>query len=640
MSKQESKAKLQIFTFGTLNVIRDGQTVSESDWHTRQARQLLKMLITERSRPIATDRLIETLWPTSTVKAGSTTLRSAINALRKVLEPNRRNRAPSQYVHTQRPGYVFRAHEDIWLDVDAFEESLDEAATAASDDSSSAQERHHLEAAIALYKDDYLTSDPYADWTQQERERLRERYFDALLRLSMVQAQEGNYAAAIASCRRILARDEVRENAYQMLMRYQAESGDSAAALITYERCRTILADELGADPSPLTQQWHQRILNGEIVAHTVSGPNVPTSTSAPSADLPTSVESAPDVATLGATLSAMPAAAEFPQRTLMPVLDENFIEIFIGREEEISQIVFKIDEAFSGQGNLFVIGGEAGIGKTRLAYHLLQLAEDESATVISATCQPLERQLPFAPLTDSIGRYLQLLPDADLQRIPLTTLLQLVQIIPSLHERLPEHPAQVNETRLGADENRQRLFDDIVTFFEALARLRPLVLFIDDLHWADTDTLAVISRLSRRLSSLQLFVLLAYRTEDLAENQPLGQLLHAFRRTQQDTTLVLKSLNPQQVATFVQQVTGRVGIQLRELASFLYDTTRGNALYVTESIHALAEYEPIATTGAQDVGSEATSGILVNPLSSSSEPAAQPACPRDHRRTDRALAV
>src|SRR4029078_9161153 len=79
------------------------------------------------------------------------------------------------------------------------------------------------------------------------------------------ECDRGNESASITACGRVLARDEVRENAYQALMRYQAESGDSAAALLTYERCRTILAEELGADRSPLTQNWHQRILNGEV---------------------------------------------------------------------------------------------------------------------------------------------------------------------------------------------------------------------------------------------------------------------------------------------------------------------------------------------------------------------------------------
>ena len=98
---------IRILTLGTLQVVRGEHLVTEGDWHTRQARQLLKILITERPRPVSTDRLIEILWPQSTPDAAATTLRSAINALRNVLEPERPNRAPSRYIVTQTPGYAF-----------------------------------------------------------------------------------------------------------------------------------------------------------------------------------------------------------------------------------------------------------------------------------------------------------------------------------------------------------------------------------------------------------------------------------------------------------------------------------------------------------------------------------------------------
>src|SRR3990172_978528 len=73
-------AKIQIYALGTLHVIRDTVAVTESDWHTRQARQLLKILITERPRPVSTDLLIEILWPNSTPNAAATTLPSALKS--------------------------------------------------------------------------------------------------------------------------------------------------------------------------------------------------------------------------------------------------------------------------------------------------------------------------------------------------------------------------------------------------------------------------------------------------------------------------------------------------------------------------------------------------------------------------------
>ena len=360
-------AKIQIYTFGTLQVVRGRTAVTESDWHTRQARQLLKILVTERPRPVSTDLLIELLWPNSTPGAAATTLRSAINALRNVLEPERPNRAPSKYIVTQAPGYAFHLTADIWLDAEDFERRMNQAQMANDPE----QRLYLLESALDLYKDDYLISDPYADWLQAERERLRERFFNGLLQTADIYAAQGRYPDAIAVARRLLARDEVRENAYQALMRYQAESGDSAGALLTYERCRTVLSDELGADPSPMTQVLHQRILNGEIEPRTTTAHSM-----------------TPILAHVETGMSeGRPVPARLPHRALLPVLDLEFVPAFIGREKEAQQIEERLHKSLDGHGALLAMDGEAGVGKTRLAYHVLQRAAEREITVISGTC-------------------------------------------------------------------------------------------------------------------------------------------------------------------------------------------------------------------------------------------------------------
>lgn len=567
--------KIRISTFGTLQVLRGDHAVTESDWHTRQARQLLKILLTERPRPVSSDRLIEVLWPNSTPGAAATTLRSAINALRNVLEPDRPNRAPSRYIITQAPGYAFHLHPDIWLDVETFEKELEDARHTENLD----HRYRHLESAVALYLDDYLTSDPYADWAQNERERLQELYFNALLQLAELQAAAGDFVAAIAASRQILARDEVRENAYQALMRYQAESGDSAAALLTYERCRNVLSEELGADPSPLTQLLHQRILNGEIetsVEPLIQPYSYPYRTGA----------SEP----IG---RGYPSGRHglVPQRTLLPVVDNLFPEIFVGREAEIALVEERLKAALQGQGDVIIFAGEAGVGKTRLAYPILQQATAADATVLSVTCRPLEQQLPFAPLADVLGRYLHSLPENVLQTLPAASLTQLAQIIPSLQDRLPSLPVPSLDGSIGADENRQRLIDGIVTFLTSLAHLRPLVLFVDDLHWADHDTVAVLGRLIQRVRDTALLVILAYRSDDLAENEGLSKLLYTLKRYQEHSIIQVERLRVQHVRHIVHLLLrpyqARAGV---ELADALYAATQGNALFVTEAVRDLLE--------------------------------------------------
>lgn len=583
---EPGKARIQIFTFGTLQVIRDATSVTESDWHTRQARQLLKILITERPRPVSTDLLIEILWPNSTPHAAATTLRSAINALRNVLEPDRPNRAPSRYIVTQAPGYAFHLTPEIWLDVDVFDHLYNRAHNATD----AGLRLQLLEQAIALYADDYLISDPYADWLQAERERLRERFFNALLMVADLYAESGHYADAITACRQLLARDEVRENAYQSLMRFQAESGDSAGALLTYERCRMLLSEELGADPSPLTQALHQRILNGEIaprpVVHT---PLTPT----------------PVVMLPGA--SPTPQLVDLPALTLLTVLDVGYPEVFVGRAQEMAVLQERLEHVLHGRGEWLLLQGEAGVGKTRLAYQLLRRATKEAATVLSATCQALERDLPFAPLADALGRYFYSLPDTVIQNLPVGTLSALAQIIPSLQDRLSLAVSSPQENAGSAEENRQRLIDAIVTTIVVLAKLRPLVFFVDDLQWADPDTLAVLNRMVQRLPELPAFLLMAYRPEDLPENSALVTFTYTLNRLQRDAQLSVPRFARRHVQELVERhlaapqnsehlLTPETAHRLGDL---LYETTQGNALFVTEALHNLDERLATGNTDA-----------------------------------------
>lgn len=572
--------RIRIYTFGALQVVREGIAVTESDWHTRQARQLLKILITERPRAVSTDALIEILWPTSTPHAAATTLRSAINALRNVLEPDRPNRAPSRYIVTKTPGYAFHLTPEIWLDVEEFEHLLNRAQHSADP----ALRLQLLDRAIELYKDDYLITDPYADWLQVERERLRERYFSALLQAAEIHAEAGRYPEAISLCRRLLAQDEVRENAYQALMRFQAESGDSAGALLTYERCRTVLSEELGADPSPLTQHLHQQILKGEIETR-------PRFTPPLVMRLPQEVISPP-------TPINEQASLELPPCTLFTALDTGFPSAFVGREREMAILQERLERVLTGRGEWVMLYGEAGAGKTRLAHQVLSEAAKRSMTVISVGCQLLERDLPFGPLADALARYFYALPDANVRALPAGALNALAQIIPSLQDRLPPLPTPAGESSLAGEENRQRLIDSIVTTVMALATLRPMALFIDDLQWADPDTLAVLNRLIQRISDLPLFLLMAYRSEELPENEALAAFVHAAHRLQRDTQVLVPRFTRQHVQMLVQlHLSGADGhapeIDPREtvrLGELIYETTQGNALFVAEALHDLDE--------------------------------------------------
>lgn len=254
--------QLHIFLFGSFRLVRNGIEVASKDWHTRQARQLFKVLLAERGRLVSAGKLVDLLWPEH-VEHAHKALRSAVSALRDVLEPGREPWLSSSFVPRGQAGYalVFPPTCTVWTDISEFEHLLDAGLGGAN----TSESRALLEHALQLYTGDYLAEDGEAGWVLAERARLRERYFAGVVRLMKWRGEHGWYAEAIELGRRALERDVCREPLYRLLMQYQALVGENAAALQTFEQCRQELATHLGADPSPQTLALHVAILKGEF---------------------------------------------------------------------------------------------------------------------------------------------------------------------------------------------------------------------------------------------------------------------------------------------------------------------------------------------------------------------------------------
>lgn len=254
--------QLHIYLFGSFRLVRNGSEVTSKDWHTRQARQLLKVLLTERGHLVPTRKLVDLLWPEH-VEHAHKALRSAMSALRDVLEPDREPWLSSNFVPRGQAGYalVFPSTCTVWIDVTEFERLLD----AGLERTNTPDTRALLESALQLYTGEYLAEDGESCWVLAERARLRERYFTGVVRLMQWRGEAGCYTQAFELGQRALELDACREPLYRLIMQYQALAGDNAAALQTFEQCRQILATHLGADPSPQTLALHMALLKGEF---------------------------------------------------------------------------------------------------------------------------------------------------------------------------------------------------------------------------------------------------------------------------------------------------------------------------------------------------------------------------------------
>jgi DNA-binding SARP family transcriptional activator/tetratricopeptide (TPR) repeat protein len=537
---------IEIYLLRSFQLISDETPIAEGAWHTKQARQLLKLLLNQRGKIVSKDQLIEALWPEADPAKAATTLRTAINALRNTLEPDRPPYAPSTYIVARAPGYKFRFTDNIWVDVIAFEALLDQAEQAAQPQHKKAL----LSQAIALYWDDYLPDDLYADWAYLARERLRERYLNALAQLAEFQAGEGDYERAIASLRRALSRDPGREPVYRALMRYYVLAGNTASALKSFERLRAYLQDELEVEPSPQTVAVYQSILNGQY-AWPVATP-------------------------IAATDTAVSLEA-----------------IFIGREQELGNLTHLLAQAREGLGSLVMITGEAGVGKTQLVITLLKVAVAQEMVTLTARCQAVEQSLPYAPIVEALEVYLLQQPGRQFEALSGRDRQLLAQLLPSLAWQVEAAPGQAGLPQ----ENRRLLMNSLVNALRHLAG-NGLVLFLDDLQWADEATLTLLSNLTRYLTTTKILLIFAYRAEDALQNQPLNRLLHGLKRHRQHQTTRLDRFSRQEVATYLSKLIPETDLTRAEAQlaiERLHHLTGGNPLFMAETLRAFLDEHPDA---------------------------------------------
>ena len=204
-------AALEIRVLGGFQVLRKGVAVPLSAWQSRKARDLLKILVTRRGRPIARESLGEALWPEDDSEAVAGRLSVALSTLRSVLDPERR--WPADHFIAGDASAVALRPEHVRLDVDAFFANVDAALAAAGEDA-----RDLLAAAEASYAGDLLEEDQQADWAVALRERARAAYIRVVHALAQHASQRGDHQDAIDLFLRVLERDQYDERAHSGLV--------------------------------------------------------------------------------------------------------------------------------------------------------------------------------------------------------------------------------------------------------------------------------------------------------------------------------------------------------------------------------------------------------------------------------------
>ncbi len=415
--------------------------------------------------PQTRDHLADLLWPESLPDAARKNLRNTLWTIRKVLG-NDVLQADAERVALS---------DMIWVDAHTFQSSVQSVPAATAWDAG------ELETAIELYRGpllDGLTLSETPDfeiWLATERERFGQLYLRALDALAAAHRANANWRGVIAVAQRALAYDNLQESMYRTLMEAHARLGERPEALRQYDLLRTTLARELGVEPLPETETLREAILGGNL----------------------RSIE------------SPMPAAPTHARRMAEP--DRHASSPFIGRQAERAALDQELELATRGQARGVLITGEIGIGKSRL-WQEWSAALPPGSTVLETRCLDTTQSLPLAPLIGLFRRRAclekLLVSPSPVSPIWLT---ELARLLPEIRQHWPALPAP---PVLPPEEERPRLFEAFTQTLRALEG-QPLILFIDDLHWADHATLDWLIYLVDRMRDEPLLLVSAYRPTD-----------------------------------------------------------------------------------------------------------------------------
>ena len=250
---------LYIQMFGQFRVAVGDQEISLRQ--SRKAADIFKFMLAHRSRPTSKDALLHTLWPDVEIKTGTHRLHLAISSLRQMLSVGSGD-TPG-YIIYRDDAYFFNPLATINTDVDRFVDHSRQGQTlerAGRFDDAVAP----YEAAAELYHDDYLVENLYDDWTDNDRKHLREMYMRMLARLCEQYLQAGRYDECLQAARKMLAKDNYREDAHRYVMRCLHALGQRNQALLQYQICEEVLGADLGVQPTAPTTELYERIKNEE----------------------------------------------------------------------------------------------------------------------------------------------------------------------------------------------------------------------------------------------------------------------------------------------------------------------------------------------------------------------------------------
>ncbi|MGH2454467.1 MAG: protein kinase domain-containing protein [bacterium] len=258
-----------------------------------------------------------------------------------------------------------------------------------------------------------------------------------------------------------------------------------------------------------------------------------------------------------------------------------------IDREPELGELKSALESMLSARGQVVLIAGEPGIGKTRLAEELLVYARLRGCLALTGRCYEQEVAIPYLPVAEVLQAAVRSLAAERLEEALGPHAPEIVKLVPELATRVarlePSPPLEPNQERL-------RLYESVRSFLATLAHRQPLVVLFDDLHWADAGTLQLLRHVARGLRAERLLVVGTYRDVEVDRAHPLSTVLAEMNRERLHRRVLVRGLAPEHVSAMIQatfQTQNPVSDEMRDL---VYRETEGNPFFVEEVLKHLVE--------------------------------------------------
>src|SRR6266581_7367375 len=541
---------------------------------TRKELALLIYLAVE-GRLHSRKTLSEQFWPEGDARHGRAALRITLLHLRHLLDEGA-DVSPVPHLLIQHDTLGLDLTSALELDLHILHEAWTSARASTHTSLTMPEEAHRsllaqLKRATGLPRGEFLEgfslrdAPAFDDWVRFQREYWHLRTSEVFDCLSQMQFEAGELEAAIETVSRWLVLAPLHEDAYRRLMRLHFAAGDRAAALHAYDTCRALLATGMQTEPTPETVALASRM---RAVA-------------------PPRRKEAPT-----------PALALSPTMFLDGPL--------LGRTAELSTLIKLYHVAQRGQTQVVLLEGEVGIGKTRLATEFLAWAEMEGADVLQGQAFETGGHLPYRPVIEAWRPRIERenAPDDLLSDLWLA---ELARLLPELCDRYPDLPDPVGDKSVA----RNRLFEAVVRLGQALAARALLVLFVDDVQWADAASLDVLHYLARRFaeSATPALLLLTLRMAERAMPPGLTEWRTAMERAVPLTHLQLGPLTAEDILRLLQAFGGKGGkdgrrsADLERFGQWLFAETEGQPFYLMETLKVLLERGALASSPSEEGG-------------------------------------